>query len=611
MITLQKVLQTLGVLSLIALSAAWQAGNFPPGSSSLIVTAITVGSGGSITPTGTGTIVATNGVTRSGASIDLSDPPYSLKTALWVGDATSTNTSQTVTCPNSDCNFVASAVGQKVYGICPTGLAKCPPVGTILSLNNANSIQVSNAATVSTVAQGVLVWGPDSTAALTAATTAAWALCAGTSSVTVNFPVGFFLTSLPQFNNSTAACKAAMGGGNGSVGETGAITFKGQGKFASNIVPTPDFTFTAAAAQFFSASGGSATLNLMDMGINGMGWSCGAQATGNAVGWLTGNNAYVKSGGFLNWCTQPTDTFVGVLAQGPGILIIDTQIDGFGKTGLQSSGTCCNNIYGGWIDNEPVALVNNSTLFTHNMQIGEGSSSNVISFATGALWVSDGDNILGNAGSTCIDARIAGVTIILKNDYLQCNSTAGSYAILQNNTSTVIMQNTNVLGGATNGWLNNTSPAVFIDEGGNTETGALLVTGSYRVVGPQVFSGKGTGVCTSSVTVFLFPIGQNTARTCTVVTETQLTGAGIVTSPGTLHNLICTASAAGSTVGSGAMTVRLNGVNTAITATFGTTTSAIDGTHTQAVVVGDEITIQGVMGLAETLANPACQVQVN
>jgi hypothetical protein len=67
MITFRKVLQALGVLSLIALTAAWQAGNFPPGGGSgggfPVTTPVTVGSGGSITPTGTGTITATNATT--------------------------------------------------------------------------------------------------------------------------------------------------------------------------------------------------------------------------------------------------------------------------------------------------------------------------------------------------------------------------------------------------------------------------------------------------------------------------------------------------------------------------------------------------------------------
>jgi len=147
--------------------------------------------------------------------------------------------------------------------------------------------------------------------------------------------------------------------------------------------------------------------------------------------------------------------------------------------------------------------------------------------------------------------------------------------------------------------------------GGTSSVGTNGFTGNWQVMGPQVVSAKGTGVCTSSQTLFLFPAGQIAATTCTGTTESQLTGTGVVTRTGTLANLRCKSTAGGFNASSGVVTVRKNGANTTTTATFGTALTANDSVHTSAVTLGDIITFSLTTQATETLAGVSCQVQVN
>lgn len=468
-----------------------------------------------------------SGVTvTSSNAIDLSQPPYSLKTALFVNDASSTNTSKTITCPNSDCNFTASMVGQKVYGICSSGQGvNCPPVGTITAFNSASSITVSNAATVTSTGNVVFVYGPDSTSALTAATTAANALCANTGSVTVNFPVGLFLTSLPEFNNPPANCGQLPISG---VAEQGGITFKGQGKFTSALVPTPDFAFRAAG-QFFSNTNFGSTTNLINLGINGLGWDCGSITTGAATAIVLGTNGFVNHFSMLNWCTNPTDSFTDIAAPSAGYLQQDTVIDGAGTTGVKTGGACCNQIYGGWIDNlgngNPgtgfdIVVSAGGSLYTHNMQIGLGSHVPGVQVGVGSTWVSDGDQINVGQGATCIDARNNNATVVLRSTQVLCAGFTTFQGILTSTNTgvSIIAQDSTIQGGATGNWLNGGAGTTFTDKGGNSYTGPLTFTG--RFVG-QTNSARNTACATGN---FALTSGWGTSSVTSVAANGDIQG---------------------------------------------------------------------------------------
>lgn len=131
---------------------------------------------------------------------------------------------------------------------------------------------------------------------------------------------------------------------------------------------------------------------------------------------------------------------------------------------------------------------------------------------------------------------------------------------------------------------------------------------------PVTLVGIGTGVATASQTLFLVGPGAATnAFTNTTATNSTF----VAPRAGTLRNLSCTATAAGTAVGSGVVTVRTAPLSTGtfasstITATFGQTTAAADSTHTAAVTAGQPIQIQVTTQATETLAGVACSVQLN
>ena len=124
----------------------------------------------------------------------------------------------------------------------------------------------------------------------------------------------------------------------------------------------------------------------------------------------------------------------------------------------------------------------------------------------------------------------------------------------------------------------------------------------------------GTGTATASSTLYLLSPGAAT----NAFTNTTATNATFVAPrTGTLRNLQCTATAAGVNASSGGVTVRSAAVssgtfsNTALTATFGTGTSANDTTHSANVTLGQPIQIQVTSQASETLAGVVCTLQLN
>lgn len=114
-----------------------------------------------------------------------------------------------------------------------------------------------------------------------------------------------------------------------------------------------------------------------------------------------------------------------------------------------------------------------------------------------------------------------------------------------------------------------------------------------------------SGTATSSVTLFmvLWPSGA-----CTNITE-GVTTELLVSSAGSIRNLRVKAGTAGFAAGSGVVTIRINGVNSAVTCTVGTGTTCADAVNTAAVVAGDRITSQVVTVATETLANVQVAVE--
>ncbi len=114
----------------------------------------------------------------------------------------------------------------------------------------------------------------------------------------------------------------------------------------------------------------------------------------------------------------------------------------------------------------------------------------------------------------------------------------------------------------------------------------------------HVFAATCSGAATASSTLWLFPIGQISALTCTNITAS----AGIpMTGAGTLKNLQFKSGTAG--IVGDAVTVVKNAVATALTCTYGTLTTCSDTVDTVAVVAGDLITVRIVTGALDTTAD--------
>ena len=140
-------------------------------------------------------------------------------------------------------------------------------------------------------------------------------------------------------------------------------------------------------------------------------------------------------------------------------------------------------------------------------------------------------------------------------------------------------------------------------------------TAAAGIAAPSVLlTAIGTGTATASSTLFLLSAG---AATNALTNTTATNATFIAPRTGTLRNLSCTATSGGVNASSGAVTVRTAPVstgtfsNSALTGTFGTSTSVADTTHTANVTLGQPIQVQVTSQAAETLAGVACTLQLN
>ena len=120
-----------------------------------------------------------------------------------------------------------------------------------------------------------------------------------------------------------------------------------------------------------------------------------------------------------------------------------------------------------------------------------------------------------------------------------------------------------------------------------------------RLGRPTRWSAFGSGLCTSSVTLYLtmWPSGL-----CTNITE-GVAQELLISSAGSLRNLRVKAGAGGVNGSSGVVTLRVNAGNTAVTCTLGTGTTCTDTANTAAVAAGDRVTISVTTQAVETLAD--------
>lgn len=140
----------------------------------------------------------------------------------------------------------------------------------------------------------------------------------------------------------------------------------------------------------------------------------------------------------------------------------------------------------------------------------------------------------------------------------------------------------------------------------NWAAGATISDSSTN---PQAISFTGTGVATSSTTIFLYPGNNGTVAGTPLTTATATIEGGwlVAKHAGTLQGLSCTSTAVGV---SGVVTLRKNVATTPITCSLAGVTSCNDTTHSGTLAQGDLLSMQVATGATETLANIKCKAYI-
>jgi hypothetical protein len=137
--------------------------------------------------------------------------------------------------------------------------------------------------------------------------------------------------------------------------------------------------------------------------------------------------------------------------------------------------------------------------------------------------------------------------------------------------------------------------------------GANTLLSYLNTSGNQTFTGTGSGVCTASATLWMLPLGEVSALTCTITVAGQADNRGVwVASAGTIKNLYVQSVGVAKAGGPGCPVTVYNGAAAqTLTCTIpagGTTCS--NTVNTFAVAAGDIIGVQvGATQAADTLSD--------
>ena len=544
-----------------------------------------------------------------------------------VKDASTTAANKTITFATSnDGNFTAADIGKVIF--CTGGSTVNGPVvqiGTIASINSAQSIQSSNNSTSTVTGTAICAWGTDDSAG-SDPLNSAWNAAANTSAssnadVIYQMPAGITFTHKCLWNASTFP-------NNGSYNAYVRPTIQAAGAGTTIIIVLPlisqggtfDLTTcptgsSAYPGMFGPNAGAGTSYTMRDFTIDGLGNNLSGINIGNLSVLGSGNSTnpvgvvvmdQVQCVGF--GANATSNTLYGLKTSGTNSSYKDVFIDACGFAGIvvfqpgnasqQIPEVSFYNVFSG--DAGGIALTVNAgvTLNDYAGVYGPGGSGN------------DGIQIIGGTFNAYGTSNIDQASV----DALRCISTAicnlygaqfdqhlvtGANGCNVDGSSIIRMTDSTCKGNATGNGLNLIAGGVFNDLGGNTLPIPNNILGTLIADGHSV-KGICTGVGTAASTLGLYGTGPNvTLTTCT----SAAIGTGITISGSrTLQNLKATATAAGTNASSGVVTVLVDGAGSAITCTIGTGTSCIDGTHSVAVTDGQRVSIQFTTQAADTLA---------
>ena len=562
--------------------------------------------------------------------------------AQYVTDATS-NSTTTVTCPNSDCNFTSADVGKTVWATTQgTGAGVgyllyttyvCP-VTTIATVNSAQSITLNLACTASGTGNVVLIWGTKDGAALQTA--------AGNGCNTLYLPQGMILDDQPFMNHSShTTCSRGLGG------PSGAIIGPGGSEQGATLIITPDFNY-AGCTGIGGTHGVCIGSDAQFIGYVNI-WGTGLTSASNTNCPTTGitfiapdsRSGWMDAVDLAGICPGAA-TFDGIVMNNPDAFLDEGGAQEVGTSacvafanGVQSRGNDCHNLdVSGGIGMAVYGKLVDFGSFELAGVVIEGAGYNMQSFGTtivnsgsvpaievksGGTWSSLGDFVsstTSNVNALLLDSggtaqscgtrfsapSSAGYAInvsgswLSDGDYVGLDGTASAGGMVVNSGGSVATRNTQFKGSTTA----ISQGGTVLDQGGNTVAGGAVQSNSSTVwTGPQILNGACSGTATSSATLGLYGLGEAAATTCTSTTVNL----GVPLSrSGTLYDLNITATHAGVNASSGVVTVLKNGSATTLTCTVGTGTACADTTHSVAYAVGDIISVQFTTQTSEVLA---------
>jgi len=424
----------------------------------------------------------------------------------YVLDAT-TATSTTITCPNSDCNFINATqanggdIGKIVFGIynasyqgggAMTAGVLVIPQGTITAVGGANSITVSNASTANHTANVMLVWGTDNTTALANAYKAAQPNLG--PCYAIELPAGIMLDQQGQFNNAPANC----------IGATGLLrastTVIGKGSGASIIGLTPNFTWSTCNGPTGGCFGDSTNVTYGFAGgtyftgwsVIGFGYSAGGPASGGncptAASGVTcifvPNDNSIFDHVYCTGIGASNNRLNGLLTSAVPVNVTDVQIDGCGgNIGMSLGGTVyiSGQSYAGDTNGISLEITGGIIQSTANLWGPNLAGGTDMIYVTGGVFDSDVDNACftssgagGNAlhitggvvnlrGRCLSEARSGSATVYITNGTLNLSGesvtntgTGTSYSILNaggivNDNGGNVLSSSNILYSQTSG----------------------------------------------------------------------------------------------------------------------------------------------------------------
>lgn len=553
---------------------------------------------------------------------------YNSCNASWSGSST------TVTTVATDPIFTVAMIGWTIWGVskqCQTfdnSGAYQVPIGTITSINNSHSANISTTTSgscTSGVATGCQLWWvpADSSAALNAAFSD---VLLPTGCTRLVLPAGVYGIGSAIVKSGTQSCSFQSGFGDAETERTYDIA--GQGVNATTLAIYPTFNGNTCLADTIISqtvclfgTNIQAGVTIHDLSVDGTGINSVTNAGGcvfagnylsnfyNLAVWnwgytsgmvpycLVGNrngNSYASN----IWAYGDQRCILTLL--GPTTIFgAQCSVNGTSLTVNCSSGATTT--YGGSFQSqgqEFEAVVVNAGCPTaggwssHDDLVNNEGTNTVGIIAHSNIFL-DRTTVVGGSGASAAALNLQDNAIVWANSSSFDNQVGGT-GFAFNAAGGSGGEKFFDLGGNILGELPNLAGMTFLPFGG--AAGSMGINAQL----------SGVSACVSSQTLFLFPYGQTATSTCSSATAQTAIGGYVAPRAATLYDLVFSAGTGG--VAGDKVTVNVNGVATAITCTYATATSCQDTTHSVVVALGDLISFSITTGVADTTKTPKASV---